>query len=362
MSTASRYTTWRQRYLRDEPSLGSGQPCRYVAYNTDGSNGDAITTSESSGYGLLISVLNNAREDFDAILRFTDHFMNSRDLLGWQQRREQGSGRILPGNNGGENSATDGDLDCVAALWMAHKRWGNNQYADRARRWGNAILNHCINSDTGAIVLGDWANFNKWDDKRWLTRPSDYVLGHLTMFSRKHTDRSDAWNRVINATRSIMNSQYKLNPNTGLVADFLKWDSGRNMYMPANGFVQESSHDGDFNWNACRVPWRLAQYYFYTRDSSVLPHLQALVRFFEARCSNGYVLAGYQLNGQGYVNYTNLAFLAPAAYCLKIMNSPLANTVFGQMDQAYPSATYYGETISLITLLQAERSSLDLMN
>ncbi|KAI8058282.1 Six-hairpin glycosidase-like protein [Syncephalis plumigaleata] len=395
---ANRYSVWRKRYIRDEPNLNSNSdlPCRYVFYNGTGENGDAVTCSEAMGYGMLISVLMNARDDFDALLRYVDYFRNNRGLLGWQQRRDPNTGRLVPGKEGGENSATDGDLDCIAALWMAGKRWNTTQYTQSARNWSNAFLKYCIHPTTNAMLVGDWAHpdflttgrgsrsnkkqlakrlgkvrsflrrlgFKTTDesDAQWLTRPSDFIMAHLVLFSKKHTEKSEEWTRVTSMTRSILNSQYKLNPNTGLVADFLVWNPRREMYLPAKGEVLESTNDGDYNWNACRVPWRLGHYYLTSGDDAVESHMKALAHFFVTKCHDGEVYAGYKLNGTKLVDYTDLAFLAPAAYCLDIMDNPAASTFRRRMEEAFSDATYYGETIAMLTLLQTSGNSLELLN
>ncbi|RKP26628.1 Six-hairpin glycosidase-like protein [Syncephalis pseudoplumigaleata] len=396
---ADRYATWRQRYMRDEPGLDphSSLPHRYVFYNGDGDNGDAVTCSEAIGYGMLIAVLKHARDDLDALLRYADYFRNERGLLGWQQRRDPRTHRLVPGHEGGEHSATDGDLDCVAALWMAHKLWDDPAYADRARRWGSALLQHCVHPTTGALLVGDWAHPNfltasgngqhrstrrraskakgkirrllarlgfkrmAVPDAQWLTRPSDFIMAHLALFARRHTEKSREWTRVLEVTRSIMDAQHRLHPDTGLVADFLVWNGSRAAYLPAKGKVLESSHDGDYNWNSCRVPWRLAHYYLASKDAAVEPHMRALVRFFETKCRDGMVYAGYKLSGQAFVKYTDLAFLAPAAYCLEVMGSAKAGAVRRRVDEAYADASYFGETIAMLTLLQTGANALDLL-
>lgn len=81
-------------------------------------------------------MLYNGCELFDAVLHFTDHFKNSNGLLSWKQKRENGRGMVAEGDYA--SSATDGDLDCVAALYMSSKRWNNQEYATRARKWDNA--------------------------------------------------------------------------------------------------------------------------------------------------------------------------------------------------------------------------------
>ncbi|KAI8058423.1 Six-hairpin glycosidase-like protein [Syncephalis plumigaleata] len=350
MSASALYNSWKNKYVRSEYSLGS--QCKFIAFQPDGNS----TTSESSGYGLLTAVLANDREVFDGILKFTDYFKNSNGLLSWKQERS--GGRIVS-QGGNVSSATDGDLDCVAALWIAHKRWGNQDYANRARAWGNAILDRAVNPSNRSILLGDWA-YND-GTKKWVTRSSDFILAHLSMFARRHTERSGDWTAVLNTCKSIMRSQYNLNSNTGLVADFLQGDPNGG-YRPSNGQVLEKPEDAYYNWNACRVPWRLAQYYLVSGDSSIKPHLDVMNRFFE-RANNGYIFAGYKLNGEPLVKYTSVAFLAPAAYLLQAMGSSKTSAVVNQINQLYSSnnVDYYAASIHLLTVLQGEQSAIELI-
>jgi hypothetical protein len=190
-------------------------------------------------------------------------------------------------------------------------------------------------------------------DPSLIMRTSDCCLAHLVLFSSRHVERAMQWMRVFSSSLKHLLMQYHQSPDNGLVADFLVWDQDLGKYMPASGKVLESHHDGHFYWNACRVPWRIAQYYCYTRDPMVEGYLRAFVCFLETKCKDGIVYAGYSLSGKPLVNYTDLAFLATAAFCLWVMDSPLFERVCLRMNEEYPSATYLGETIALLTLIQS---------
>ena len=61
-----------------------------------------------------------------------------------------------------------------------------------------------------------------------------------------------------------------------------------------------------------RAPWRLAVYYYQSKDKRILPLLQAQLRFFERQPQ---ISAGYKLDGTALETYSNIAFQAPV-WCL----------------------------------------------
>ena len=71
---------------------------------------------------MLISVLKRNQQDFDAV-RYFDQWLNPRGLMQWQQRKDR-NGRFVKGSEGGDNSATDGDVDIATALFLAARVWG----------------------------------------------------------------------------------------------------------------------------------------------------------------------------------------------------------------------------------------------
>lgn len=149
-----------------------------------------------------------------------------------------------------------------------------------------------------------------------------------------------------------------MNPQTGLIADFLKLDSRSGTYQPARGEVLESKHDGDYNWNSCRVPWRIGHYYMLTRDERVRPVLETQAHFFAQQLARGGgggdcgIKAGYRLNGQCIADYTDMAFVAPACFLFWLLGwQPQLNQIMGDMRDM--EQTYFGESIGMLCMLNA---------
>ena len=130
------YRQWKNLYVVQE--CGEG---RYLLkVNADGkameggSAPDSITVSEAHGYGMLALALMagadpEAQTAFNGMYHYrADHpARSSPHLMAWNQ--VEGCGNAGE-EHGGDNSATDGDLDIAYALLLADKAWGSDGRID----------------------------------------------------------------------------------------------------------------------------------------------------------------------------------------------------------------------------------------
>ncbi|KAI9357133.1 Six-hairpin glycosidase-like protein [Pilaira anomala] len=350
------YITWRNKYLR------SYQDGLYVYYKEQSEGLKEMTCSEAHGYGMLISVSKRNQQDFDGLYRYYARFRNSKGLMQWQQKTDS-HGNFIPGDEGGENCATDGDVDVCTALFIAAKTWGRGgaqgeiDYRQAAVDLAGCIYQHCIHPQTHMPLIGDWAD--PGDEAYLLTRPSDFILSGYLIFYYEDTQRKEEWAKVIQAIINTINGQLSLNPQTGLIADFLKLDQGSGLYYPANKQVLESEHDPHYNWNSCRVPWRIGHYYMLTKDERVRQVLETQAHFFAgqlARHNGGGgdcgIKAGYRLDGSCYADYTDMAFVAPVCFLFWVLGwNVQLEQIQRQMKEM--EAIYFGESIAMLCLLNA---------
>jgi endo-1,4-beta-D-glucanase Y len=137
---------------------------------------------------MLISVLKRNQGDFDGLCRYFFRFRNRYGLMQWQQQQKNRQAAFSPGSEGGENCATDGDVDIATALFLAAKVWGRGgqhgeiDYKATAIELCGAIWEKCINHRTFMPLVGDWAD--EGDDAYKLTRPSDFILSAYLLFAR----------------------------------------------------------------------------------------------------------------------------------------------------------------------------------
>lgn len=356
------YDEWKLAYLFNPPDIPDQL---YVSYNQDHTSKphNAVSVSEGHGYGMILCVFMagydpDAQTNFDNLFRYYQSFPSviTAPLMGWQQVLLDGE--IVDNPKGGDDSATDGDLDIAFALLLADKQWGSNNgagfidYLSHAREIMTGILGGDVNDEVSTLKLGDWVDN---DDVQYgkATRPSDFMLNHLRNFSAASGDPT--WNLVLSKTYSIINELFNNSaPETGLLPDFSEFIDGK--YVPAGPDFLERGDDSFYSWNACRTPWRIATDYILTGDPRALNQLTTLNNWIRNKTSNNpsNIKSGYKLDGTPLVSYGNLAFSTPFAVSAMInaSNQNWLNDLWA-FTSSKPTSTvnYFDNTLRLLCLI-----------
>jgi endo-1,4-beta-D-glucanase Y len=358
------YDEWKARYLKQNPNASDQY---YVFYNLEGYSdpANAVSSSEGHGYGMLSTVLMagydaNARLYFDGLYRFfkAHGSVNNANLMAWQQVKNS-SGQIVDNPDGGNDSATDGDMDIAYALLLADKQWGSTgaiNYLAQAKSTIAAILSKDVNSTEWILKLGDWAT-NSDSTYGKGTRLSDYMLSHLKSFGAASGNAS--WTSVVDKSYVIINQLYtNKSPNTGLMPDFAVYSGG--VYVPAPSGFLEGSNDGKYYWNSCRTPWRIPVDNLLTGDTRAVAQLTKLNAWIRTKTSNnpnniisGYNLSGTVISGE---SENSMAFVAPFAVSAMIDsgNQAWLNSLWTKM-AATPTSdlAYFDNSIRLLVMITA---------
>lgn len=346
------YDAWKARYL--VPGCQSNHA--YVYYSLEYKPADqpnAITVSEAHGYGMMILALMaghdpNARPLFDGMYRyFTNHQSGITPyLMAWQQV----TGCVTP--SGGDDSATDGDLDIAYALLLADRQWGSGDginYLGEARKVIAALMKGSVNTNAWSLRLGDWTAST--DDG---TRPSDFMPDHFRAFQAFGTNTN--WSRVTDRCYAIIERlQTNYSKTTGLLPDFvIKANAAA---QPAGPNYLESANDGHYSYNACRTPWRIGTDYLVSGDPRPLAAMNRLNAWIRTKTANNpaNIKAGYNLtNGVALENYSELAFTAPflVGAMVNVSNQTWLNTLWTNVTSTpITSDAYYGNSIKMLCLL-----------
>lgn len=304
-AVAGFYDEWKLRYIKNVP----GKPQSFVWFE---GKGGKQCVSEGQGYGMVITALmaghdTRAKITYDNLWRYVRAHPSGRSkyLMAWAQNN---NGRDLD-----KTTASDGDLDIAYSLLLASKQWGNNgavNYMKEARATINEIMRCEINPKTWTILLGE--GLDDESDDRFATRTSDFMPAHLKAFEQATGDIR--WKKVIDAEyRLFAFMQRTYSPDAGLLPDFIVHIN--KTPKPAQANFLESRYDGQYNYNACRDPWRIGTDYILNGDvraKKIVSKINTWIR--ETTNNNTYNLsAGYTLEGndinQRY--FEALSFIAP---------------------------------------------------
>jgi endo-1,4-beta-D-glucanase Y len=225
--------------------------------------------------------------------------------MAWAQKT---NGRDLD-----NTSATDGDMDIAYSLLLAHRQWGSNgpvNYLKQARAMIDAIMQYEINHQSWSVLLSDAVEAESRD--YFAMRSSDFMPAHFKAFERATHDKQ--WTNVINANyRLFANMQANYSPDAGLLPDFII--NIHHKAKPAPPYFLESRYDGYYNYNACRVPWRIATDYLLTGDKRAKALTDQINRWIRTTTKNNtYNLsAGYTLGGNDLPRryFEALSFIGP---------------------------------------------------
>ncbi|WP_341942026.1 glycosyl hydrolase family 8 [Microbacterium sp. LWH10-1.2] len=364
-TVASLYDAWKDAYLTQNPYESDQY---YVYYNGNGEAGedapDAVTTSESNGYGMLITAIMaghdpQAQTLFDALLRFAKAHPSSvdPDLMAWQQR-DDGTAIVNTtevddeGEEYGDDAASDGDLDMAYALLMADAQWGSGgafDYLSEARRLMAAILRSEVHPTDDVILLGDWTRDEIVFGRS--TRTSDFMLQHFKDFAK--ATGNPRWTDVVDATQSASHDLFsRFSPTTGLLPDFAIRDGAG--YRPVDPGFLEDDNDGAYNWNASRVPWRLGTDYLLTGDDRAQEQLSTMNSWLQTATHGdpSAIAQGYSLDGQPLDEWTDLAFSAPFTVSAMVEggNQEWLDALW-EANTAEPVTTYFGDSIRMLSLI-----------
>ena len=345
---ASQYALWKANYLRTDGGEGA-----WIDYN-----GRNCTVSEAHGYGMVLAAYMGDKDTLDSMYGyFTAHpSIWGPHLMAWKQRLT--NGKMI--DVADHVSATDGDLDVAFALLLADAQWGSSgsiDYHARALEVMHDILQYDVNPTYWNLTVGDWTR----DDDVNYTRPSDFMTDHILAFARHDPANAAKWNKVYDAISQAVNDQFTHgSEKTGLMPDFMVRKGS--LWVPVTGQWLETENDGDFFWNACRTPWRLAMSWLTDGRTDMKASQQQTASWIRQKTGGvpGKIYDGYYIkngpNGKAMDHTPDLVFTAPMT-----VNAMFGGTK-GQawLDSLWTSITggdwpdtteYYGDAVRMQVLL-----------
>ncbi len=347
-SVTSFYTEWKRKFVKNV--LDKSQS--FVSF--EGTGGKQCV-SEGQGYGMIITVLmagfdGEAQHTYDRLYNYYKAHPSARNsaLMAWAQSNA--------GKDIDRTSASDGDIDIAYALLLADKQWGSNgtiNYLQEGKTMINAIMKDEINHHTWTVLISDAVESESPD--YFDTRTSDFMPSHFKAFEQATHDQR--WVKVVNAGYVLFkHMQDEYSPDAGLVSDFIV--NINKKPKPAPAHFLESKYDGEYNYNACRVPWRVGIDYLLTGDERSKEFVSKINKWIMETTGNdtynlgaGYTLEGNDIKGR---NFEALSFVAPFGVSAMVdkKNQEWLNKVWIYLAAfELKDFDYYDNTIKLLNMI-----------
>ncbi|MBN9385366.1 MAG: hypothetical protein J0H74_31705 [Chitinophagaceae bacterium] len=349
-SVRSFYKAWKQRYIRKGCNIGEF----YVWFEGPYTHNKQCV-SEGQGYGMIITALmagadTTARTTYNGLYHYYKNHPSKTDpyLMAWAQKKDC---RNIDGS-----SATDGDMDIAYSLLLADAQWGSKDginYREEGRRMVDAILQKEINKKTFSILL---SNSSEHDSKDYFDmRTSDFMPAHFRSFRSVSGDAD--WNKVIDNNYTLFKYlQAAYSPDAGLFPDFI--NKVGTQVKPARPRYLESRYDGAYNYNACRIPWRIATDFIVNGDPRSADIVGKINRWIRSTTKGNpdNISAGYSLGGEDLKDryYEALCFIGPFAVAAMIGkdNQPWLNKLWDYMvNFRLTGFDYYDNSIKMINMI-----------
>jgi len=274
------YNLWRNSFVTG-CALGS-TTCGSSTTVVRPQNGND-TVSEGIGYGMLIAVYMGDQALFDGLWSYEQQqaHLATGSLMTWCIPSGSGSCAATGG------SATDADEDMAFALLKANKQWGSTgtyNYEALATTMIGQIWSSDIDSAAGGTFLPKGgSNYSSPNP----TNPSYFAPAYYRDFAK--VDTGHAWASVITSVYSAIAS---VGNSSGLIP---AWCTSNCTAVGSNG----GADDGDYQYDAHRVPWRLGIDACWNGVTSGKTFLTNNAKFFSTAATNGmgrvfdiYTLAG----------------------------------------------------------------------
>lgn len=330
------YAQWTKHFVKADGNQA------YV--KTDTSDEEDIVLSEGQGYGMYIATLaaengEANQDDFDKLYHYyLKHRISGTELMSWQQTIKDSQVEDKAHN------ATDGDLYIAYALIKAADLWPSkaDEYKNQAQALLNDILTHNFNSELTILTVGNWAQVDS--NYHNLMRTSDVLPIQFQAFYELTGNKQ--WLGIKVSMMSKLEQMSEEN-STGLIPDFI-WVSSTGDITKANPSDIATEYDGDYYYNACRLPYNLAQ----VDDKQSQKIVTKLLNFFMEQEG---IYAGYNLSGEALNDYQAMSFSAPVFYAA---NKDTAYRKLAQQNkyiflQDLSSENYYESAIITMVALES---------
>jgi len=257
---------------------------------------DDITTSEGQSYTMLRAVWMSDKETFDKAWGWTKEQLRRDDSLfswRWGQKADESYGVLE--DVGGQNSASDADVDIALALLMAAGRWQQKEYLTEARTLIDAVWEQEVIEVNGMPYLAS-NNLEKQSQSPIVMNPSYLSPYAFREFAK--ADKDHNWSGVVDSSYDLigrsMESALGSNESAGLVPDWVLMDrSTGELSAPTTPNLTTN-----YSYDAMRTIWRLGMDYQWNGDARARDLLSKMSFLGDEWKEKSVLYSTYQHNGE----------------------------------------------------------------
>ena len=284
---------------------------------------DGAVVSEGIAYGMLLSVAMADQTLFDGLWKFYQDHLDKNGLMNWATAKCE-----APGNNNA-NAATDADLDAAMALLQAASRWPGapGGYLAKAEALAAKIVQFESDMCNGRRILRPGDAFGGCSDVgNPRINPSYFSPGYYKVFARYFSAQAATWSALTDAS-------YQL---------FAIYQARMGNLVPDWSGPDGSDNGGQYWYDACRTPWRVAVDYAWTGDTRAKTFMENISSWVDGH--GGLPKAAQQQNS-AFVG----AFALAGGYDQGKFDGYMAGWLGAQLDDT----PYYQGTLRVLYLLVA---------
>jgi endo-1,4-beta-D-glucanase Y len=287
-----------------------------------------ITTSEAESYTMLRAVWMDDQTTFKNSLTFSiDNLQRSDHLFSWKfGELPDGKYGVLT-NEGGQNTASDGDVEIALSLLMAYSRWNDSTYLTQAQQIIANIWNEeVVQVDGQPILTAD--DLERNNPTSVVVDPSYLDPAAFKLFAK--VDPSQNWTGLVNNSYTLLgnlsNATLGSTSSDGLPPDWITLNRTTGAFMPNAA----SNLDTNYGYDAFRVPFRLALDYNWfhdPRDIQVLNGFSFLKTTWE---KNKMLDSVYSHSGSVVSNYEDPAMYGASIGYFDVIDKQDAKQVYDE--------------------------------
>ncbi|MBP0974416.1 MAG: hypothetical protein J5851_10965, partial [Oscillospiraceae bacterium] len=236
---------------------------------------------------------------------------------------------------------------------LADSIWGSDgeyNYREAAELVIQDIMDYDVSHTDNILRLGDWAYDVEESDKYYTaTRASDFIMLYFPVFAEVTGDAR--WMELYDNTYSIIN-HFVDKYQTGLLPDFIVKDASGE-WIPAPANFLENENDGVYEYNSCRVPWRISTDALVGSNVDAKRFAETINTFFKKETGGDpeAIMAGYTPDGRAVADWDDLCFTAPLMLSAKAAGDTEFHDTIREAVIDIGVDSYFGNTIAMLCLI-----------